>query len=593
MEIDVEKNPTKIKTNINKIKTKIKSNIEQIHYELKDAAPWYKYYEQLEIPKNIDYPKNTMYEVVEMTAKKYPENYAYEYFSKKVTYFEFIEKIERCAKSLQAIGVKEDSIVTLCMPNTPEGIIMFYACNMIGAVANMVHPLSSETEIEFCLNKAKSSHLLTMDFVYEKIYKIKDRVNLKKVILTSAADSMGVVTSIGYWVKAGRKIKVTNQQDNVIRWKDFIYLGRNIKEVNATRKRDRDLAVILYSGGTTGIPKGIMLSNSNFNVIAYQHHKVCHSVKPGESMLCIMPIFHGFGLGICFHTVLTAGMKAIIIPKFTPGEFGKLIKTYQPNFIAGVPTLYEALLNTEIKEDGLEFLTTILCGGDMLTPELQKKVNNFLKEHGCKSEIRVGYGMTECVASSVASPTGNLIPGSIGIPNPDNYVKIVKPGTTENLYYEDDGEICISGPSVMMGYLDDPKETKNTLKTHEDGRIWLHTGDMGCMDKTGVVYFKTRIKRMIISSGYNIYPNHVENVINSHPKVLTSIVVGVPHPYKGEVAKAYVVLKPEYKGNDKIDAEIMEHCKTNLAKYSWPTSIEYRETLPVTKLGKADYRNVK
>ena len=191
------------------------------------------------------------------------------------------------------------------------------------------------------------------------------------------------------------------------------------------------------------------------------------------------------------------------------------------------------------------------------------------------------------------TPANGFVPSSIGIPGPDNFVKIVKPGTTENLYYDEDGEICLNSPAVMLGYLDDEEETKINLKTHDDGKIWLHTGDVGVMDKNGTIFFKSRLKRMIISSGYNIYPNYVENIINTHPKVLTSIVVGAPHPYKGEVAKAYVVLKPEFELTDEIDEEIKEHCKKNIAKYSLPVSIEYRETLPVTKIGKIDYRNVK
>ena len=448
-------------------------------------------------------------------------------------------------------------------------------------------------ELEFCLTKAKSEYLLTMDFVYEKLEEVEKKLKLKKIILTKANDSMNPITSVAYWATSGRKIKVKNKKDNVVLWKDFIYEGKSIMEINRSNKTEKDLAIILYSGGTTGKPKGIMLSSRNFNVIAYQNRAVCPTVKAGDSMLSIMPIFHGFGLGICFHTIFVFGMKAVIIPKFSAATFGKLIRTYKPNFIAGVPTLYEALLSTKFREDELSFITTVLCGGDMLTPELQNRLNTFMKEHGSLTEIQVGWGMTECVASTIMTPKTNFIPGSIGIPGPDNFVKIVKPGTTENLYYDIDGEICLSSPAVMLGYLDEPEETANNLKVHEDGKTWLHTGDVGSMDKNGVIFFKSRIKRIIISSGYNIYPNHVENIINSHPKVLTSIVIGAPHSYKGEVAKAYIVLKPEYKLTEEINQDIQEYCKKNLAKYSWPVSYDYRETLPVTKVGKIDYRKVK
>ena len=582
-----------MKLNIKDIKTKVIKGVSKVHYEFNDEAPWLKYYEDLNYPKHINYPECTIYELLKESVIKYPNYYAYEYFGIKVTYQKFDEKIRRCAMSLQHIGVTSNDTVTILMPNTPEAIIMFYACNMMGAVANMVHPLSSEGEIEFCLNKAQSNYIITLDALYDKLHGIKNKVKLKKIILSRVNESMPLVTSSLFWLTRGRKIKKENSYtDNVIKWKDFIYEGRN-EDLILSHKDTKELAVILYSGGTTGTPKGIMHSSYNFNVSALQNRTVCPGVEPGNCILSIMPIFHGFGLAICFHTVLAAGMKAIIIPKFTPEEFGKLIKTYKPNFILGVPTLFEALLQTKLKPDGLSFVKTFVAGGDALTSELQARVNTYFKEHGCDNEIRVGWGMTECVSSATVTPVGNLLPGSIGIPNPDVFVKIVKTGTEENAYYDEDGEICVSAPMVMMGYLDEPEETAITLRHHKDGKLWLHTGDMGSMNKDGMIFFKSRIKRMIISSGYNVYPNHVENVINSHPKVLTSIVVAGPHPYKGEIVKAYVVLKPNYKQNAKIDNEIREHCKMNLAKYMLPATIDYRETLPTTKLGKADYRNVK
>lgn len=581
-----------MKTKFKEITKNIKRGTHHIRYEYFDSAPWYKYYEELKISKNLLYPEKTLYQVLESTTLTYPDYEIYEYFGSHCTYRDFLEKVHRCAKAFQKIGVKENDRVTICMPNTPEGVMAVYALNMIGAVANMIHPLSSETEIEFYVKKAKSKYILTMDFVYEKISQIEKKLNLKKIILAKASESMNAAVTAGYWLTSGRKIKVKNKSANVVSWKDFIYEGRCILEIKRSKKTHEDLAVILYSGGTTGTPKGIMLSSKNFNAVAMQNANVCPAAKPGESMLSIMPIFHGFGLGICIHTVFMYGMKAILVPKFTSADFGKLIRTYKPNLIAGVPTLYEALLLTKLKKDDLKHLTAVLCGGDMLTPELQKRVNAFVKEYGSNAEIQVGWGMTECVASTIMTPINNFVPGSIGIPGPDNFVKIVKPGTTENVYYNEDGEICLNSPAVMLGYLDDKEETRLQLQTHEDGKVWLHTGDVGSMDKTGMIFFKSRLKRIIISSGYNIYPNHVESIINKHPKVLTSIVIGKPHSYKGEVPVAYIVLKPEFKLNEDIDNEIKEYCKKNIAKYSLPTTIEYREVLPKTKVGKVDYRNI-
>lgn len=578
----------KIKDQIKKLTKNIQEEIEEMHYNINESAPWFKLYEK--VPKTVNVPKKTMYEMIEYTASMYPDNYAYEYYGKKVTYTEFMQKISRCAKALKAIGVKENDFVSICMPNTPEGIVAVYAVNMIGAVANMIHPLSSEAEIEFYVNKAKSKYIISMDFVYDKLMNIKNHTQLEKIVLCKANDDMKIVMSMAYYLTSGRKIKVKNKPDYVMMWKDFIYLGRDNEENVKVDKKDTDLAVVLYSGGTTGTPKGIKLSNRNFNAIAEENIAVCEGAVAGASMLSIMPIFHGFGLAICFHTALVVGMECIIIPKFNLKEFAKLIKTYRPNLILGVPTLFEGLLTAELKEDDLECVTTVLCGGDLLTSALREKVNQYLHEHGSKTEVMVGYGMTECCASVIFTPLAHYKDGSIGVPEPNNYVKICKPNTTENLFYNEDGEICIYGPSVMMGYLDDEEETKMALRKHDDGKVWLHTGDMGSMDKNGIIYFKSRIKRMIISSGYNIYPSYVENVINTHPAVLTSIVVGFPDNYRGEVAKAFIVLRAGNEPTDELKTEIKEFCKKQIAKYSMPVSFEFREELPKTKINKVDYR---
>ena len=237
-------------------------------------------------------------------------------------------------------------------------------------------------------------------------------------------------------------------------------------------------------------------------------------------------------------------------------------------------------------------VTNVICGGDSLDPTLKNKVDKYLKEHGSKAEIREGYGLTESAGATCLTPNDYYRKGSIGVPFPDTYFKIVIHGTHEEAPYGTDGEICISGPSVMIGYLDNLNETVQTLRLHEDGRIWLHTGDIGSMDEDGFVYFKQRLKRIIISSGYNIYPSHVEKIINEHPSVLTSTVIGVSHPHKVQVAKAYVVLKDGVQLTDDLKKEIEEHCKKNLARYSMPASFEYRDSLPRTLVGKIAYREL-
>ena len=281
----------------------------------------------------------------------------------------------------------------------------------------------------------------------------------------------------------------------------------------------------------------------NFNALAMQSFEACATLSEKDTVLAVMPVFHGFGLGICIHTVQYFGGTSILLPKFDAKTFDQLILKNKPNIIAGVPTLYEALLqNKGLEGKDLSFLKCVISGGDSLSVSLKKKIDKFLRSHGAKIQIREGYGLTECVTGSCLTPVNYYREGSIGIPYPDTYYKIVKPDTIDELPYGEEGEIVISGPSVMKGYLKDSKETKKILKKHKDGLVWMHTGDIGLMDPDGFVYFKQRLKRVIVSSGYCIYPQYIENIIDSHPDVLMSCVIGIPHPYKKEVAKAFIVL---------------------------------------------------
>lgn len=552
--------------------------------------PWLQYYKN--IPEHLDYFDGSMFENVKECALKYPNNIAYEYFNNRCNYKNFISSIEECAKSLKVIGVKENENVTICMPNTPEAIIMFYAVNSIGAIANMIHPLSSENEIEFYLNKAESKYILAIDFTYDKILSIKKKTKLKTIIISPMEDGMDTTTKIGYKLLNINKKKIVIDSKKAMLFKEFINLGYKYDKSPFVHREPNDIAVILYSGGTTGKPKGIMLSNLCFNSIALQCEFM---VKPvaGESILAAMPIFHGFGLGICIHVPLTIGMKCILVPKMTTTNINKYLKKKKPNFLTVVPTLLELIAKERAPSNSLSSVKCILCGGDFLNMELKSKVEKYFKDHGSNAVIRIGYGLTECTASTCVSPIEGYKPNCIGIPFPDTMYKIVRINTLDECKTDEDGEICINGPSVMLGYLNDREETLQTLKEHSDGKIWLHTGDIGSMDNTGLVYFKSRLKRIIISSGYNIYPSHLEEILNKHPKIFTSTVIGIHHPTKVQVAKAFIVLKEGVEPSNELKDEIKAYCKKNLAKYAVPYVFEFVDKLPKTKLGKVAYRELK
>ena len=532
----------------------------------------------------LNYPDISIYKMLEINSKNRLNLTAYNYFGRQCSYKELLEQIEICAKALKAIGVKRNDKITICMPNTPEAIISFYAINKIGAIANMIHPLSAENEIKYYLNISNSKVLITVDLALERIKPIINKTDIEKTIVVSVKESMPLHLKTTYSLFKEKKPKLEN---NMIYWNNFINLGKVYPFRPEVLSKGSDEAVILYSGGTTGSPKGVVLTNLNFNALALQSIDACGCLKEKDRVLSIMPIFHGFGLGVCIHTVLNFGGCAVILPKFSAKTFDKLLKKYKPNVIVGVPTLYEALLaNENIKKMDLSFLRCVISGGDKLTPSLKSKMDLFLKEHGANTQIREGYGLTECVTGSCLTPENYYKKNSIGIPYKDTHYKIVKPGTDEELGFNTDGEILVSGPTVMKGYLNNPEETQKVLKKHSDGKLWLYTGDVGFIDEDGFVYFKQRLKRLIVSSGYNIYPQQIENVLNSCQLVLNSCVVAKPHKYKGQVAKAFIIPKGSFPDEEKAKKEILEFCKKSLPKYSLPYEIEFIEEFPKTLVGK-------
>ncbi len=556
-------------------------------------APWLNFYG--DTPRHLDYPRLTLWQMVRETARKHPNLTAYEFMNKETSYSQFMARIDSTARALVALGIGKGDRVTICMPNCPQALDTFYALNRIGAVSNMIHPLSAPAEIAFYLNFSHSKAILTLDQFYPKLEEIRDQLkNPVKVLIAFIKDELPAPLNLLYpMTKAARKVPKLPKKGDYILWRDFLRGAGKIDELPPEDvMQSREGASILYSGGTTGTTTGILLPSDHFNATALQ--TIAASGLPSivnKKMLSVMPVFHGFGLGIGIHTALVGGARCILVPQFNVKTYAQLLVKKKPNLIPGVPTLFEALLRTDLLEGtDLSFLDGMFSGGDSLSIELKRKVDAFLKAHNARIQIREGYGTTECDTASCPTPNAYARSGPIGVPFPDTYYKIVTPGTEEEVEPNIEGEICISGPSVMMCYIDNPQETAQTLRRHADGRIWLHTGDLGTMDSDGFIYFRQRIKRMIITSGYNVYPSQLENIIDGHEKVLYSCVVGVKDKYKMQKVKAFVVLRPEYKPSDEIREELMTHCRKNIAKYAMPYEIEFREELPKTLVGKVAYR---
>lgn len=573
-----------------KFKKEIKRE-EKLNKKNNIKTPWLKYYKE-GVPAHLNYPKGTMVGYFLEAVARYPENIAIEYYGRTYTYRAFYEMIRDTAKSLKSQGVKEGDTIAICMPNTPEAILMFYAANMVGALVSLIHPLSAEKEIQNYINGSGATFLLSLDLVYDKVHNIVDNTCIKKIVIASAGDSLKTIKKFLYKFKNRGTVPKIELTDDIMTWNEFINYGYDYQGEIACLKGANDPAVILYSGGTSGDPKGILLTNMNFNALALSCHKMIEQSGEGESILAILPIFHGFGLGVCIHTTLGCGMRVVLVPNFNPKDFGKLLHKHKISIVCGVPSLFESLTKTSMGKNDLSKLKSAISGGDFMSKDLKNKVDTYFREHGSNAEIRVGYGLTEASAAICVTPTGEYRESSIGVPFPDTYIKVVRVGTHDEVPYGEDGEICISGPTVMMGYLNNLEETIQTLQIHEDGRTWLHTGDVGSMDKDGFVYFKQRVKRIIISNGYNLYPSYIETIINSHPDVFTSTVIGIPHSKKVQVAKAYIVLKDGVKPSKDVEKSIRLHCEKNLARYSLPAVYEFRESLPKTLVGKVAYREL-
>ena len=552
-------------------------------------TPWK---EQMgDVPIHLDYFEGSMSEALERIAQQYPDYVAFDFMGKSTTYRKLWHEVESCAKALKTIGIREGDKVTIAMPNCPQAICLFYAVNLVGGIANMIHPLSAEKEIEFYLNESESVTAITLDQFYHKFEAIRKNTKMVNIIIASIRDALAQPIKAGYMLTEGRKIKKIPSDAPVIRWKQFMRLSRCCFYDYRVKRASDDPAVILYSGGTTGTTKGIVLTNKNFNALGQQVIAANPMFRPGDKMLAAMPIFHGFGLGVCIHTMLTQGGRCILVPRFTPKTYARDLVKKRCNFVAGVPTLYEALLRLKDMDGAdLSCLKGVFSGGDSLSIELKKKLDKFLYDHKATVQVREGYGTTETVTACCLTPSHMYKAGSIGLPFPDTYIKIVEPGTDKELPYGEEGEILLAGPTVMKEYMHHPAETAKTLRQHDDGLTWVYTGDLGKMDEQGFVYFKGRAKRMIITSGYNVYPAQIENILDAHEYVQMSCVIGVPDSYKMQRVKAFVKLAAGVEASEETKKAILDHCRKHVAKYAMPGDVEFRDDMPKTLVGKVAYR---
>ena len=569
------------------IYNKIKNTLRKIDMKLEKAK--YSYIERL--PKKLEYFNGGMYDAIYESSYKWPHNVALEYFDTQITYKELIKKVNKVAAALKAIGAEKGEKITICMPNTPESVYSFYAVNEIGAIANMVHPLSSEKEIEDFLNQANSRIILCIDISYPKVEAILKNTNVEQVIVVSATRSMDFLVRVIYKLTKGRKNHVKKSQ-HVITWDRFLSKANSYIGNPHVRVESDDIAAIMYSGGTTGKPKGIMLTNLNFNAQALgAKYLVPELFKPDYSFMAFLPNFHAFGLGCCIHMPLYFGARSFLIPQFNPKKFKSYILKYKVNILVGVPSVFDFLTKIKFKKKDLKHVKFAVSGGDMISMANKEKINEFLSSHGSNAILENGYGLTEASGGFIFSPR-NVAEGPdvIGYPIPDNDVIVMDLKTKKEAKCGEDGEILVRGLSVMKGYLNKPKETEEAFIT-VGGKKYLRTGDIGYVDEKGVFHFRSRLKRMIISNGYNIYPANIEEVTQKCKSVNSCAVVGHEDKLRGEKVVVFIVLE-ENASERAVRKELNQIYKKFLAKYEIPREIKFLPELPKTKMAKIDFKKL-
>ena len=555
------------------------------------TKPWLKLYQGM--PADIDLPDLTMYELLADTARRYPDQLALYYLGRKLKLSKLIAEIDACAAGFTAYGIKAGDSVLLSLPNIPGAVVCFYALNKIGARAVMTHPLSSAAELKHYITLSQSRWVVTVDIFYPVFHELAAETGLEKLLITRISDYMKLTMRLAFMATRGRQIPPLPDDDPlVLTWADFMAAAEEVQPGPYTRAIDPDdTAAVLFSGGTTNLPKGIELTSANFNALSVAINAIAN-IEVGDSVLAILPVFHGFGLGLCIHTALCSGGQSILVPEFSAETYIDYLIKFQPSHIAGVPTLFQALMmNPRFSKVRFDRLKGAYSGGDLLSPDLKQRFDDVIMAQGSRVELTEGYGLTECVTACAISPPGHYRHGSMGIPMPNIDVMVADPTTGQELPYGTEGEICINGPTVMKGYLADAEATDFTLRTH-DGQTWLHTGDIGTMDADGYMYFMGRIKRIIKVSGVSVYPMQIEMVLESHPAVDRACVIGLPDDYQMSSVKAFVTLADGSLGDDQVRAELIAYCKKNLFKWAVPRQIEFRDKLPTTRVGKIAYTDL-
>ena len=547
---------------------------------------WMKYYSESVIGAPI--PKTTCYRYLQEENADRLDSYALHFYGAKTTFRQLFTQIERCADAFAALGVKQGDLVSFLTIATPQSIAALYALNKLGATANMIDPRMDVETICRAVKESGSRVLVALDIAFPKVRPIMDKIKQDWIITVSVADSLPLPLKIAMKLKVKTDIPYGTQ---VLKFKDFLAKGEGVTAVEAPYVGDAVMA-IAYTGGTTGFPKGAMLTNDSMNAVAFNFKHAGLDRKVGDRFLGIIPVFSSYGMVCGMHMPMCMGATLVPIPKFEPQKFGKLVKNFRPNHIICTPVFIEMLMNSkEVQNMDLSFLTTLASGGDTMNEGLEKKLDQFVKDHNMKYPLAQGYGMSEVSAAASFCVNDIYKRGSVGIPSVATTISIFDPDTGEEMGYNQIGEVCITGPTLMKGYFNRPEETAHVLRKHADGQIWVHSGDIGYMDEDGFLYIKGRLKRMITRfDGHKVFPVNMEGFVNARPEVHNCCVIGVNDQKHSQGQYPMVVVELET-GVDRWTgcSSIYTACQ-ELEERGRPVAVVAVESIPLTGSGKNDYR---
>lgn len=563
-------------------------NTTSVNLKPSQTKPWLKYFPDSSLDAQLT--ESTMYVYLKQVCQKRGEKPAIYYYGTRVSYKKLLENIELVADAFYTMGVRKGEIVSLLTVTTPDTVYIMYALNKIGAVCNFIDPRMDVVRIRDAVKDVGSRFLVTLDLPFPKVEAIMPQLALDKIIVTSANDSLPWALKMLRRITTGKGTKIP-YGDNIIKWKQFLS-KRSSSAVEAPYEKGRT-AVITYTGGTTGSPKGVELGDDGMNAVAESFRLSGVAVHDDDRFLDIMPVFSSYGVVCGLHMPFGMGVENVIVPSYTPDELGGMIRKYRPNHMMGVPSFYERIMHSrELWDVDLSFLRTTGCGGDTMNPGLEKRFNGFMKEHGAPHNLSQGYGMSEVTGSATCCFGDVYKDDSAGIPLLHVTVGIFKPESTEELDCYQEGEICLAGPTVMNGYYGKPEETGQVLVTHPDGKVWVHSGDIGYLDEDGFLFIKGRIKQIIIRyDGHKIFPVQIESVVCRHKAVGTCSVIGVQDPdnAQGEVPLIVVELKKtldEPVDKEALRLEILQLCDREMEERGKPSDLVFIDEMPHTAMGK-------